>query len=176
MSATRGETDTPETNAYGDGLMPDCLDASKLTEQQALTLSDVCAGWYAHARKLERQRDEAVALLRGVAIIKHELDFEIPVSVQEVDESLAGWPFRKPPSFAELVQDRASEMITHHDNAERMLEIGNDLYEAATKLLSKDEPEPSEAMRLIGREVSRETRRYDLREMRRAYNRRGDDE
>ena len=38
----------------------------------------------------------------------------------------------------------------------------------------RDEPEPSEAMRLIGREVSRETRRYDLREMRRAYNRRDD--
>jgi len=66
---------------------------------------------------------------------EHELDFEIPVSVCDIEESLAGWPFRKP----------------------------------------RDEPEPSQAMRLIGREVARETRRYDLREMKRAYNRRGDD-
>ena len=64
-----------------------------------------------------------------------DLDFELPVSICEVDESLAGWPFRKP----------------------------------------REEPEPSEAMRLIGREVCRETRRYDEREMRRAYNRRDDD-
>jgi len=70
---------------------------------------------------------------------EHELDFEIPVSVQEVDESLAGWPYRKP-----------NLLLFHSD-------------------------EPSEAMRLIGREVCRETKRYDLREMRRAYNRRDDD-
>ena len=32
-----------------------------------------------------------------------------------------------------------------------------------------DEREPSEAMRTIGREICRETRRHDEREMRRAY-------
>ena len=40
-----------------------------------------------------------------------ELDFEIPVSVQEVDESLAGWPYRKPrdepePTMAERLLGR----------------------------------------------------------------------
>ena len=39
----------------------------------------------------------------------------------------------------------------------------------------KDEPEPSQAMRLIGREITRETRRRDIAEMKRAFNRRGDD-
>ena len=36
------------------------------------------------------------------------------------------------------------------------------------------EPDYSEAERLIGREICQETRKYDLREMRRAYNARGD--
>ena len=64
-----------------------------------------------------------------------DLDFDLPVSICDIEESLSGFPFRKP----------------------------------------REEPEPSEAMRLIGREVCRETRRYDEREMRRAYNRRDDE-
>ena len=71
-----------------------------------------------------------------------DLDFELPVSVCDIEESLAGWPYRKPRKPVEA---------------------------------SRDEPEPSEAMRLIGREVCRETRRYDEREMRRARNRRDDE-
>ena len=88
-----------------------------------------------------------------------ELEFTIPVSVQEVDESLAGWPFRKPPDFAAIVQDRASEMITHCDNAERVEAIGNELY--------------SLAERILGREICSDTERYDLREIKRTYNRMG---
>ena len=71
--------------------------------------------------------------------MNNALDFELPVSICDIEESLAGWPYRKP------VEE------------------------------SREEPEPSEAMRLIGREVCRETRQYDLREMRRAFNRRDDE-
>ena len=62
----------------------------------------------------------------------------LPISICDIEESLAGWPDRKPRK-------------------------------------PRAEPEPSEAMRLIGREICRETKRYDEREMRRAYNRRDDD-
>ena len=67
-----------------------------------------------------------------------ELEFTIPVSVQDVDESLAGWPYRKPPDFAALVQDRASEMITHSDDAERVEAIGNELYSLAERVLGRE--------------------------------------
>ena len=67
-----------------------------------------------------------------------ELEFTIPVSVQDVDESLAGWPYRKPPDFAALVQDRASEMITHCDDAERGEAIGNELYSLAERVLGRE--------------------------------------
>ncbi len=45
---------------------------------------------------------------------------------------------RKPTAW-ELIQDRASELITHHDNHERALEIGNELYELATEILERGE-------------------------------------
>jgi len=67
---------------------------------------------------------------------EHELDFEIPVSVCDIEESLAGWPFRKP----------------------------------------REEPEPSEAMRLLGRPIYRETRKRDMAEIRRIHNMRRDDD
>ena len=68
------------------------------------------------------------------------------------------------PSLAELVQDRASEMITHCDDAERVAEIGNELYTLAE--------------RILGREIDSDNRRHDEREIRSIYNRMGggDDE
>ena len=90
-----------------------------------------------------------------------ELEFTIPVSVQEVDESTAGWPYRKPPDFAALVQDRASEMITHCDNAERVEQIGNELYSLAERVLGRE---------LDGDETMR---RHDIRELKSIYNRMG---
>ena len=65
---------------------------------------------------------------------EHDLldSMELPISICDPDESLAGWPFRKP----------------------------------------KDEPEPSEAERVLGRPIYLETRRRDIAEMKRARNRR----
>ena len=59
----------------------------------------------------------------------------IPVSIRDIGESVSGWPYRKPPDFAAIVQDRASEMITHCDNAERVAAIGEELYALATNAL-----------------------------------------
>ena len=39
------------------------------------------------------------------------------------------------PSLAAIVQDRASEMITHCDDAERVEAIGEELWTLATELL-----------------------------------------
>ena len=60
---------------------------------------------------------------------------ELPISICDVEESLAGWPFRRP----------------------------------------REEPEPSEAMRLLGHEICQESRRHDLAALKRAYNRRDDE-
>ena len=42
------------------------------------------------------------------------------------------------PSLAEIVQDRAAEMITHCDNAERVEQIGNELYSLAERILGRE--------------------------------------
>lgn len=38
-------------------------------------------------------------------------------------------------TFAEIVLDRASELITHFDNEKRVQEIANELYELASRRL-----------------------------------------
>ena len=83
----------------------------------------------------------------------------VPMSIKDVAESLAGFPYRKPPDFAAIVQDRASEMITHCDNAERVEAIGNELYTLAE--------------RVLGRPIDSDNRRHDEREIRSIYNRMG---
>lgn len=40
-------------------------------------------------------------------------------------------------TFAELVQDRASELITHFDNSKRVSEIAKELYEVATAMVKR---------------------------------------
>ena len=69
----------------------------------------------------------------GLPPLSDDVGFTVPVSVREVDVSLAGWPTRR----------------------------------------ERDAPEPPEptlAERLIGRKICSDTRRYDERELRRAYN------
>ena len=65
------------------------------------------------------------------------------------------------PSLAEVVQDRASEMITHCDNAERVAAIGNELYTLAE--------------RILGRELDgdKTLRMFEERELRSIHNRMG---
>ena len=87
----------------------------------------------------------------------------VPMSIKDVAESKSGWPFRKPADFAEIVQDRASEMITHCDDAERVEAIGNELHSLATRILGRE---------LDGDETMR---RNDEREICSIFNRMGDD-
>ena len=63
----------------------------------------------------------------------------------------------KKPSLAEVVQDRAAEMITHCDNAERVAAIGEEMYSLAT--------------RILGRPIDSDNGRHDEREIRSIYNR-----
>jgi len=69
MSATRGGTDTPETEAIIDAKLADLekfsghMNASVALDFLKPFMKDMAE----HARRLERQRDEAVALLRPFA-------------------------------------------------------------------------------------------------------------
>lgn len=95
------------------------------------------------------------------------VDFEIPASIRKGARP-EGFDFFLrfgSPSFAEIMQDRASELITMAALMTRTLGGGASI---------RKEPEPSIAMRVLGREICSDTRKYDERELRRAANHRGE--